>query len=298
MSLRKWKSVKEKENWFEYQKIDDIGILLKFIVETRQPMFYRGLCNASYKQYSSIQRYCDEKGYSGSFHNYEQRLIKAAEPIFKKYTSSESYNELSILSFLQHYGCWTPILDFTTDLSTALFFALDGVAPYKKNDDLSDYISVYAVTQKQQQDLTNMQTIIDECNAPPGFDKKALATYKMAVGWDTPIELCDQFVCDSYNYLKLINKNILAQKGLFVLNSSDSKTLEEWFDGRTFEQCDYCTDKLFYGKMFCWDINKKFINLLKLYLFFKRKTHKSIYPDEKRNEIQNELRDLANKILF
>lgn len=296
MSLRKWMSFKDKENWFEYKKIDDIGTLLKFIFKIRQPMFYRGLCDASYKQYSSIQRYCDGKGYKGSFHNYEQRLIDATEAIFKNNTSSMSYNELSILSFLQHYGCWTPILDFSTDLSTALFFALDGVVAYKKNNDLSDYISIYAVTQKQQQDLSNMQDIIDQCQVP--IEKRYLATYKMAVGWDTPIELCDQFVCDSYNYLKLTNKNILAQNGLFILNPSNNKTLEEWFDGRTFEECDYNTDKLFYGKMHCWDINKKFIKLLKVYLFFKRKNQKTIYPDKKRNAIQKKLRELADKIVF
>lgn len=296
MSLRKWMSFKDKENWFEYKKIDDIGTLLKFIFKTRQPMFYRGLCDASYKQYSSIQRYCDGKDYKGSFHNYEQRLIKATEPIFKNNTSSTSYNELSILSFLQHYGCWTPILDFSTDLSTALFFALDGVVAYKKNHDLSDYISIYAVTQKQQQDLSNMQDIIDQCQVP--IDKRNLATYKMAVGWDTPIELCDQFVCDSYNYLKLTNKNILAQKGLFILNPSNEKTLEEWFNSETFENCDYNTDDLFYGKMRCWDINKKFIKLLKIYLFLKRKNQKTIYPDKKRNAIQKELRELADKIAF
>lgn len=296
MSLRKWLSFKDKENWFEYQKIDDIDTLLKFIVETRQSMFYRGLCDASYKQYNSIQRYCDEKGYKGSFHEYEQRLIEVAEPIFINHTSSGSYNELSVLSFLQHYGCWTPILDFSTDLATALFFAIDGVAPYKKNDDLSDYVSIYAVTQKQQQDLSNMQDIINHCQVP--IDKRSLATYKMAVGWNTPVELCDQFVCNSYNYLKLANKNILAQKGLFILNPSNNKTLEEWFDGRTFEKCDYNTDRLFYGKMFCWDINKKFIRLLKIYLVLKRKTQKTIYPDKERNAIQKELRDLAEKITF
>ena len=46
--------------------------------------------------------------------------------------------DYSILAFIQHYGGPTPLLDFTSNLSTALFFAFDG-----REDD--NYASLYIV---------------------------------------------------------------------------------------------------------------------------------------------------------
>ena len=50
-------------------------------------------------------------------------LISAKEYLIE--TNSETVNDFEILSRLQHYGCKTNLIDFTTDYLIALFFACD-----------------------------------------------------------------------------------------------------------------------------------------------------------------------------
>ena len=290
MALRKWNTFQEKEQWFNYKRIDRIEELLDLFYNIgSKKFFFRGMCDGSYKQYSSIQRFWDLKGFKVPFHTYVENSIIMAEPIFNRFCPRQQYNQLTLLSFLQHYGYNTPILDLTSDFNIALFFATDGAKDYQGSDCTWDYISIYAVKQEFQQDLTNLQDII--ANAPDPINKDSLATYKLAIAWDTPIELCDQIV-NRPNFLKLGNPNINAQKGLFILNPALDKTLDEWFDGKTFEECDYSTNNLFYGKMFCWDITKKFLPIINNYLKLKGITNQSIYPDKNYDAIKNALKSI------
>jgi FRG domain len=57
-------------------------------------------------------------------------------------------NDIAVLSFLQHHGCPTPLLDWTYKFQNALFFALDGVEAKVRKKEIDDYFSVYFIEEK------------------------------------------------------------------------------------------------------------------------------------------------------
>ena len=52
-------------------------------------------------------------------------------------------NDLAVLSFLQHYGCPTPLLDWTYNFSNALFFSVQNLDKQTANWEIEKYFCVY-----------------------------------------------------------------------------------------------------------------------------------------------------------
>ena len=55
---------------------------------------------------------------------FETEILKAAKTYLYE-TVNETISDFEILAQLQHYGCRTNLIDFTTDYLIALFFACD-----------------------------------------------------------------------------------------------------------------------------------------------------------------------------
>lgn len=304
MSLQIWNpSVNKKEDWFIYTKIETLSELNTFIDENcKRTLLFRGINDASYKQYSSIQRFWDSNSFNCSFHGFVKKAIQNGAAIYNKYFNVDPQSELTILSFLQHYGFPTPVLDFTTKFDTALFFATDKVSLGSKNGDYTDYISIYALI-PYQQDLCNFREIIDNDSYP--CPPECLNNYDIAKGWDRIIVLND-LDANSGDFLLGLgnNPNIAAQNGLFILNPQLSQTLDEVFNGETFEKFGetgpedviQTHDELFYGKMICWDINKSLISDIQNYLTTKGVSSNSIYPDANHKTIAKELEELRDSL--
>ncbi len=54
-------------------------------------------------------------------------------------------DELAMLSYLQHHGCPTPFLDFTSDVRVALFFASQEPKGAGNGSELDNYFSISSI---------------------------------------------------------------------------------------------------------------------------------------------------------
>ncbi len=172
MALPKYKSFQEKRKYFHlyfpkniteleylFQRIrpyKDTRFLLGKEISVEKRFLYRGVNNASFMMYSSIHRCLDQR--LEKYHQ-EMTLPKLMEEIYIRFHRDNNlylYNEYrkqmpkgavssdpSIWAFIQHFEGPSPLLDFTSDLESALFFAFDRVKPAEPNDEMSEYVSLF-----------------------------------------------------------------------------------------------------------------------------------------------------------
>lgn len=122
------------------------------------PYIFRGVSEAKYKLFSSVQRRFLDKANDPYAHlvnpeNCFDFTIKLIEKLRNSqdfmqfmYTHNIPVNDMLILSVLQHYPNVSPLLDFSYDLFAGLFFATDGSTP--AGGGLDDYISLYYINSK------------------------------------------------------------------------------------------------------------------------------------------------------
>ena len=225
---------------------------------------YRGSCEAKYMNYTSAQRDWITKEWTKSlqipFEEYVDRLISkiASNSLLLEYFRSLNIwpNDILWLSFMQHYGMPTPLLDFTKDLRVGLFFGTDGLKHNPSNVDVDNYFSVYAlyctdtifpVDKLFANGIANGQRMVEEYkkqNPEVQIDDSILQNIDQMTKWIKkdgirdglftmpflfiPNPLDAQIVESTLKQrLYWSNPNIVAQKGCFVINSSDNVPLEE-----------------------------------------------------------------------
>lgn len=135
MEIDKYKTLEEKKDIFSNHRIinnfDDFD---KWYGETKSDgSVYRGIIEAGYKNYTSAQRFNIVNDYEDLPHQTQIRLEldelrKYRGGLIERHCSSLGVpcTDLYLLSFAQHYGGISPLLDFSTDINTALFFMTDG----------------------------------------------------------------------------------------------------------------------------------------------------------------------------
>lgn len=111
-------------------------------------MAFRGLSNASYKLFSSLQRKWIEQDLSSHRTDHKALVQSLLDRAFQHEVSGTmrengERDELAMLSYLQHHGCPTPFLDFTSDIRVALFFASQESKNVDNGSELDKYFSVY-----------------------------------------------------------------------------------------------------------------------------------------------------------
>lgn len=161
MRLQEYKSIEDKEKVFgeKYKYILTVKDFEDWYKNLQSGSVYRGLNNASYKNYTSLQRLFikyDKEIAPWKFVEKEIEYLKEVNNHllvhFFKSTNIEA-TDFSYLSYLQHYkdGA-TPLLDFTTDINTALFFMCDGATfpecgdgdfCFWKSHSISSFASIY-----------------------------------------------------------------------------------------------------------------------------------------------------------
>ena len=236
--------------------------------------YFRGVCTAKYKMYNSAQRfYCNHKndlhgipydkflpflyrissqldnGYLKALYDQQFNCIR-----YKNNCKQIGYNPIWAYSALQHITQCAPLIDFTSSLDTALYFAVNGYSTY--TNCLDDYFSI--ISFRENTEITNelnlngsnkywpfIEILLNAVNTDTGCACKILNNAKSA------IEQCDIITIApneiryiSYNHyamtlnkndinyrLSFVNDNIVRQQGKLLINNSESKPFESlWND--------------------------------------------------------------------
>ena len=127
-------------------------------------MAFRGMTRASYMLYSSLQRKWMVLDQAVKESDVKILVQNVLEESFRKGVDGTvlpngARDELAILSYLQHHGCPTPFLDFTTDIRVALFFASEDPGDEGNGSKLDDFFSVYVF---QPQIVTAMNSGLEK----------------------------------------------------------------------------------------------------------------------------------------
>lgn len=161
-----YETILQKDLYFNQQIINTEAEFDKIYDElsVEKNILFRGLPEAKYALYSRLQReWIEEQLHKKhtSYADFLKTMINAARsennkilPRYFQNTGFNEQNDLTVLSFLQHHGCPTPILDWTGNFNVALYFGTD----FKKIDTpqkyIDKYFSVYLIEQKYFNDIS------------------------------------------------------------------------------------------------------------------------------------------------
>jgi len=152
--LSEYESLFQKSGFFRQTTIETKKDFDKTFDEfkDKKDTLFRGLSEAKYRLYSSLQRKwivnkIYEKG--KSYEVFLRQLIENAKKvngrvleIYLEKTGLNQDSDIGILSFLQHYDCPTPLLDWTYNFSIALFFATQGKKKQITGRNINNYFSI------------------------------------------------------------------------------------------------------------------------------------------------------------
>lgn len=153
--ISEYESTLQKSNSFDQENIDTVEQFDKIYYDykTKTDFLFRGQREAKWRLYSKLQRHWIIDKLSDKVEGYQallEKMVSAGRSGFNaKYLEilgeqhDDADNDIAVLSFLQHYGCPTPLLDWTYNFQNALYFALDGLEHKNRKREIDDYFSVY-----------------------------------------------------------------------------------------------------------------------------------------------------------
>lgn len=190
--------------------IDNFDELLNFLnelINTKDVTYiYRGYNNDD-EIYPAIIRQDD-------YSKYEESLLSEFEKYGLAYFSPN--NHIEFLSYAQHFGLPTRLLDFTSNPFIALFFAL-----YKKEKEDTYYKIIYCDTTKDCITLKN--DVNYTRNQIRKFETKQISPYEKMQRTSYTKELISRFKSfGSFDKICIVtpnftNQRIMMQEGLFML---------------------------------------------------------------------------------
>lgn len=318
MNIDFYSSLTEKASNFNTHQIESKSDFDKMIAcfDSNINQIYRGVSDAKFKLYNSAQRiWKTQELYklNSSYDFFIKTEIKNAKAFQNKLLDKfyaafglKTY-DLSILSFLQHYGAPTPLLDFTHNYKCSLFFAIDGMKQLPSTD-IDNYISIYSINisssreffpsiiDRIEHDYNNPELIFGKIEPRPkdfidiseqSWKSLMSASYKSSIE-NLSYDYLDKFSIfympsgashhfqsyDTREKMSLIynqhNLNIINQEGLFVYNSSPDKPLENIFNQSNKIQ----------RRIECWNIHKSLNEYINAFLEKNNITKEFIYPQE------------------
>ena len=307
MKLPEYKSLEEKATLFSHIKMDTKDVLdfhLEKLQEFSPNCIFRGVNEAKYKVYTSVQRswICNGLGRHSSINLMVDSMITS---LSNNVTLIDYYKSLNIiptdllyLGLLQHYSAPTPLLDFTYDYKTALYFATKGLSEGCSDSEIDDYFSLYYIdTDKYGDQLVKMDEFLnngldagvamyeDIISKYPGtVDKQfdvdiytrwikrhplyddGLCTIKMMF-IDNPLKFKEITTPYTHEGLYWSNLNIIAQKGCFILYNNDCMPMEE-----------YIGQSACLPKIWCIDIHKSLAEYVRKH-YLQGLSESLLFPD-------------------
>lgn len=310
MKLPEYKSLKEKAPLFSHIRIDTKDVLdfnLEKLLEFSPNCIFRGVNEAKYKIYTSVQRswICNGLGCHSSINHMVDSMITSLR---SNVTLTDYYKSLNVkptdllyLGLLQHYSAPSPLLDFTHDYKTALYFATKGLSTGYSYCEIDDYFSLYYIDiDKCGDQLVKMDEFLnngleagstmheDHISKNPGanVDKQLLDDMDMYTKWikkntrnddglcaikmmfiDNPLQFKKVTTPYTNESLYWSNLNIIAQNGCFILYNNNCMSMEE-----------YISQSAYLPKISCIDIHKS----LKEYVqkqYLQTLTELLLFPD-------------------
>jgi FRG domain len=323
--LSQYETLLQKSIFFTQTNIETVKefdeIFEKY--EYSENILFRGTNEAKYRLYSSLQReWITKKLYEkhNSYQDYLSSLVNNARlqegGVLSKYFDKigiDTGNDLAVLSFLQHYGCPTPLLDWTYSFKNALFFATQNIQQTEIKWEIEKYLCVYYLEEKfferasmqqvfnvglkdHKEKLKNeffeaiktsgvLDGLIDKIITPEHIDKMFYQLHgKQLMTYMTKIErlikspmlyFSDEKTDNNLKYCLNNSLNIVNQNGVFVWNSDPTKPIEQiTFDNtKTTEN----RNSALFSK--CININKELAGHIKKRITKKGITKKYIYPN-------------------
>lgn len=264
--MKEYSSFEEKKAFFNpdtWRIIDSPSEFENLISDFREfkqgnsHTVFRGICNAKYKLYTSLQRECFSKNIDTNEITPKKIVIKLLSEARKpsnKNILPDYYRQLGIplndwllLAILQHYGAPSPLLDFTKDFLPALYFmCLNMVSAYSQNE-IDKYFSIvyfkgvdacaHVIENIRKtglniykRDTPGLETYQERAK----FSIEALSFENIMR--DRELELIPSYkgvtnITHNNNKwivnLPISNMNMVSQEGEFICNISPDKPIEE-----------------------------------------------------------------------
>lgn len=297
--------------------------------KNRKDILFRGQREAKWRLYSTLQRFWIWDGLNKTEDSYFDFLKKIIELGKGKYSKEileilkenhiDSLNDVSVLGFLQHHECPTPLLDWTYSFKNALFFALDNLQPNAGVIEIENYLSVYFIEEvhfeagslksMMQEGLAETSEVLklnlidiiakDEAQKKEMqehfkersyFDKNrfkgsGLVNHMTKIEHmiNIPISYFSDNDIESGIAFSIANsKNIQNQEGVFTWNSDFSKPLEI-LGNEQYSEAKTESDPDDYRFCECYNINKNLSGYIRAKLEAEGITNEFIYPDKEIN---------------
>ena len=187
-------SLSQKEKFWSndklgYTRIDSNEDFYKFYIENSNlgyvPFIYRGLKDAKYKMFTSLQVAYNVGDLKDLSYQERTRFVQTEiEHVRDNRCKYCKHNQMPCgledvdflyLSFLQHFGLYTPCLDFSYNLDKALFFAQDKMEKSTHPDsDIDNYVSIYWIqpNQTDQKNHSGMAYTLTQFGVRPANELK------------------------------------------------------------------------------------------------------------------------------
>lgn len=299
MKLPEYQSIDEKKLKFNYVKFDDKTTLdshLRNLLESNPCCIFRGVGEARYKLFTSVQRkwITNGLGRHTTINNLVGSLLRdiRQNTVLNDYFKSLNVVETDplYLSLLQHYSAPTPLLDFIHNHRVALWCATNDITITQTDNDLDNYFSLYYIDfGKGGERLSKMNKQLDDAlKTGKGFyekftkenpniqvDKSLLDDLDQLTKWETTLCQFSLTFIDNplsadrvvtpfvQNTLYWSNLNIIAQEGCFLLYNNKDVPLEEYLNNSI---------------LYCLDIHKSLVDYVRAN-YLSGISRETLFPD-------------------
>lgn len=292
--------------------------------ENSDNVLFRGQREASWRLYSTLQRMWITTQLSKnqkSYLNLIKRIIKNGKTAYQNEIEKildnfniDSLNDVSVLGYMQHHGCPTPLLDWTYCFDISLYFALDKMESNSLVKEIRDYISVYYL---EEENLVGYKELLNNTIETLGEKLKKQLIERIAQNPEIEMEMKEKFkdrklfdkdrfdgsglVTGMTEIEKLFgfqisffsdkdqasglifslknSPNIRNQNGAFTLNPSPISPLEV-VGKKMYLDSNKEADAKSYRFCRCYNINKSLKHHIRKYLDLKGITKKFVYASK------------------